>query len=296
MAPILHCIRHGQGFHNLGVQFHKLPDPKLTPIGEEQCLALREKSFPDQSKISLVTASPLSRTIHTAYLTLQPALENGKARNEILAIPDAQETSDFPCDTGSDIDVLKKMCKDHNWPVDLSLLKDGWNVKTIGNRYAPSSRAINARARDARQFLRQKMKELVEAGDENAEVVLVAHGGYLHYFTGDWEHSDKLLGTGWENCETRAYTFESGVESDESEAYLVETMESRRKRGLDHPMLSHQKQKELFKKGLQEWVNQGLQDAGPIDDEGENSGTAAGQEQAVNNTSSKQPAEVEVMA
>ncbi|KAF2489035.1 hypothetical protein BU16DRAFT_520144 [Lophium mytilinum] len=261
MAPVIHCIRHGQGFHNLGAGFYSLHDPHLTPLGISQCETLQATSFPDQSNISLITASPLSRALHTAFLTFSPALTSGrKCPPQILALPDAQETSDDPCDIGSDPSVLRGIVAENNWPVDLSLVKDGWNVKTLENRYSPHSSAIAARARDARVLLRQKIRELVRKGDTDAEVVLVTHGGYLHFFTDDWEDSYQYPGTGWHNCETRSYSFEEDVMADaDGEARLTETTESRRKRGKTYPMYSREKQPELFELGMQRWESQGLQ-------------------------------------
>ncbi|KIX05899.1 uncharacterized protein Z518_03872 [Rhinocladiella mackenziei CBS 650.93] len=266
--PRIHLVRHAQGFHNLGFQFHSLPDPKLTPLGESQCAALQANHFPPskQESISLVTASPLSRTLHTAYLTFAPALANGKCQPKILAIPDAQETSDCPCDTGSDVPVLQRICAEHGWPVDLSYLSEDWNVKTLSNRYSPASEAIKARARDTRLLLRRKARELAENGDEAVEIVLVAHGGYLHYLTDDWENATQHAGTGWENTEFRTYVFESDYISDnDANAYIVETMDSRARRGIDYPMHGHEKQTELYHQMMQGWEDQGLQNPAKID-------------------------------
>ena len=261
MTPIIHCVRHGQGFHNLGAGFYTLRDPGLTPLGEEQCEILRNTSFLDQSKISLITASPLCRTLHTAVLTFSPALtSSSKCPSQILALPDAQETSDEPCDIGSDPSALRGIVAENNWPIDLSLIKDGWNVKTLENRYSPHSSAIKARARDARILLRQKIREMVRNGDIDAQVVLITHGGYLHYFTDDWEDSYQYPGTGWHNCETRSYAFEEDFTTDvDAEARLTETMESRQKRGKTYPMYRREKQPELFELGMQRWESQGLQ-------------------------------------
>lgn len=258
MPPVVRCVRHGQGHHNLGN--YTLSDPRLTPLGEEQCHALLTKHFSDQSQISLVTASPLTRTLHTAILTFGSGLKNGKCTPTILAVPDAQETSDFPCDTGSDLPVLQAYTKERGWPIDLSLLRNDWNVKTMTGRYSPHSDAIAARAKAVRLLLRQKARELVSAGDENAEIMFVAHGGLLHYFTQDWEKADLYPGTGWFNCETRAYTFENDFMNDDDEdARLVETMESRKSRGLSHPMYGKEEQLMLFEEAMSGWEGQGLQ-------------------------------------
>jgi hypothetical protein len=191
----------------------------------------------------------------------QSALESSsKCHPEIIAIPDAQETSDDPCDVGTDPSVLRKVVTESNWPVDLSLVKDGWNVKALGTRYSPESNAIAARARDARIFIRQKIRQLIEQGDTDPQVALVTHGGFLHYFTDDWEDSWLNPGTGWKNCETRSYVFEQDVMKDiDVEVRLTETMESRLRRGKGNPMPAKEEQAGLFEQAMESWERQGLQ-------------------------------------
>ena len=50
---------------------------------------------------------------------------------KLIALPDVQETSDVPCDTGSDPGVLEKEFVEKGLPVDLELLEDGWNNKFV---------------------------------------------------------------------------------------------------------------------------------------------------------------------
>ena len=88
----------------------------------------------------------------------------------VIALPEIQETSDLPCDTGSDIEILKEEFKDK--PVDLSLVRKGWDSKQ--GRWAATTMAIEARAREARIWLR---------GREEEEVVVVTHGGFVHFLT-----------------------------------------------------------------------------------------------------------------
>ncbi|CRK22728.1 hypothetical protein BN1708_013481, partial [Verticillium longisporum] len=195
MPPLVHCVRHGQGFHNVGGGCYTLPDPHLTPLGEEQSKALGRTVFADQSKISLVLASPLCRTLQSAYLVFQSALtSSSKCHPEIIAIPDAQETSDDACDVGTNPSVFRRVVAESKLPVNLSLVKEGWNVKALGTRYSPESNAIAARARDARIFIREKIRQLIKQGDTEPQIALVAHGGFLHYFTEDWEDSWLNLG------------------------------------------------------------------------------------------------------
>lgn len=182
-----------QGFHNLSVENHSMLDPLLTPFGEQQCITLRE-TFPYHDKISLLISSPLRRTIYTTVLGFSTSLGNGHCQPNIIALPEVQETSDFPCDTGSDPEKLRKEMKEKHVPVDLSLVREGWNVKTLDNKWAPTSEALTKRAREARQYIRDRVFDLQKAGEKDPEVVVVTHGGLLHYFTEDWEDSKAYNG------------------------------------------------------------------------------------------------------
>ncbi|KAJ3938764.1 uncharacterized protein N0V96_011496 [Colletotrichum fioriniae] len=239
-------------------------------------MALRKTTFLDQSKISLILASPLCRTLQSAYLVFQPALKNSrKCHPEIIAIPDAQETSDDPCDTGSDSKVLCKLVAESQWPVNLDLVEDNWNLKDLGTRYSPESRAIAARAREARIFIRQKIRALIERGNTDPHVVLVSHGGFLHYFTNDWEDAWLNPGTGWRNCETRSYIFKQDVMKDmDEEAMITETMDSRLRRGKCNPVPVWDEQAVLFEQAMESWEKQGLQRPDRISLDSETSVTA----------------------
>jgi broad specificity phosphatase PhoE len=182
-----------QGFHNLCVENHSMHDPLLTPFGEEQCTILRE-TFPYHQKISLLISSPLRRTIYTTLLSFSHSLTNGHCKPTIVALPEIQETSDFACDTGSDVDKLREEMKANHVPVDLSLVKPGWNVKSLDNKWAPSAEALTKRSREARVFIRDKIIELQKEGEKEPEIIVVTHGGLLHYFTEDWEDSGAYNG------------------------------------------------------------------------------------------------------
>lgn len=110
--------------HNLCTENHVIPDPPLTDLGHEQCKKLRA-SFPRHADIDLVTASPLRRTIYTALESFEPVFQ-AKPDLKIIALPDIQETSDVPCDTGSEPEALKCEFKSG---VDLTLVQKGWNNK-----------------------------------------------------------------------------------------------------------------------------------------------------------------------
>lgn len=226
MTPTIHFVRHAEGFHNISIFNHGLRDPLLTPYGKEQCAHLA-KTFPHLQDIDLVVASPLKRTIYTALLSFGDAID--KKNMTIIALPEIQETSNLPCDTGSSREDIAKEFEGVR--LDLSRVPDDWTSKT--GKWAPHSDALEERCKLARKWLRSRPER---------NIVVVTHGGVLHYLTEDWSDSDRFTGTGWANTEFRSYTFDP---SSGDEASLVETAESRmRRKGTEKP-LSEAEQRNL---------------------------------------------------
>jgi hypothetical protein len=85
-----------------------------------------QNAFPNHAQIDLVTASPLRRTIYTALESFGPVFESHPDM-KLIALPDTQETSDVPCDTGSEPEALQEEFAGK--PVDLELVHKGWNNK-----------------------------------------------------------------------------------------------------------------------------------------------------------------------
>ena len=52
-------------------------------------------------------------------------------------------------------------------------------------------------------------------------------GGFLHYFTEDWDEFNKFAGTGWQNTEFRSYYF---TDHEPEAAHLKEMPESQQRR------------------------------------------------------------------
>lgn len=271
----IHCVRHAQGYHNLSTENHTMRDPDLTPFGISQCEDLR-RAFPYNDKIAHLVASPLRRTIYTA-------LHAFPGHIPVIAHADLQETSDLPCDTGSPVEVLEK---EFGPKVDLTHVPTDWCSKR--GKYAPAPAKIEARAAEARKFLRS-LGQSTE-GTDDVHIVVVTHGGYLHYFTEDWTGNDKFTGalntlpissiflykvllflfwaifnrifvlikrkgTGWANTEFRSYEFKS-LEGEE--AHLVETRESRERRKGDEKPLTEAEQIQLRKMAEKNWGDQGI--------------------------------------
>ncbi|KAI9700519.1 MAG: hypothetical protein M1820_006818 [Bogoriella megaspora] len=218
MAPkSIHLIRHAQGFHDLYDDL-SMHDPHLTDLGRSQALTL-QTIFPTQSKVELVCASPLRRTIETAALAFDPFLHPSSSR-KILAIPHCQESSAAPANTGSDPDVLRREFGDI---VDLSRVPEGWNSKE--GEWAPRRDELGARARELRRWLRSRDEE---------EVVVVSHGDFLHHVTSMVDDNDEQMGGYWKNVEWRTYVFEEEAE-DDPEARLREIESSWKKRAATGP-------------------------------------------------------------
>jgi broad specificity phosphatase PhoE len=251
---IITCFRHAQGYHNFSTANHALPDPDLTPLGESQCRTLAA-SFPEPSKITHLVASPLRRTLYTCLLSFPTAVAAGL---KVLALPELQETSDLPCDTGSAPSKLQAEFSTGQFAgtVDLSRVEEGWNSKT--GRWSPASGAIEARARDARLFLRELGKQ---GGDGDKEIIVVTHGGYLHYFTEDWDGYGKFTGTGWANTEFRSYEFVDKTGGDQN-ASLIETKESRARRVGSTKPLTADEQRELRASAERAAADQGFVNGG----------------------------------
>lgn len=111
------------GSTQLSLENHSILDPSLTPAGEAQCRALSQH-FPYHATTELIAASPLRRTIYTALTAFAPGLARGF---QVLCLPEVQEISDLPCDTGGDLTSIK-----HEFsgaPVDFSMVQEGWQVK-----------------------------------------------------------------------------------------------------------------------------------------------------------------------
>lgn len=62
-------------------------------------------------------------------------------------------------------------------------MHEGWNSKR--GRWASNAPAIEKRAREARVWLRELGRRAEKEGMEDVNIVVVTHGGFLHYFTDD---------------------------------------------------------------------------------------------------------------
>lgn len=133
--------------------------------------------FSDQHGIQLVCSSPLRRAIQTARYCFAPALQRVKP---IILLPQAQEDTDDPCDTGSSPAELFSEFGDL---VDLQFTPESWNTKT--GIYAPTAAALRQRALELRLWIRNRPER---------ELVIVGHGAFFHWVTGEVDSHGNQLG------------------------------------------------------------------------------------------------------
>ncbi|CAD0086353.1 unnamed protein product [Aureobasidium vineae] len=153
----------------------------------------------------------MKRTIQTCKFSFKPAVDRGL---QILLMPLAQESSDEPMDTGSEVSEIKSMFGDL---VDEHRIADVYPYwHTNCGRFDTDPATMIDRARMLRLYIRDR---------EEKNVVLVSHGTFAHAITGNFSEEGEQLTRMWENAECRTYTF-----SDGPGAEIIETEESKKRR------------------------------------------------------------------
>ncbi|KAH7367491.1 phosphoglycerate mutase family protein [Plectosphaerella cucumerina] len=244
MPVTIHLVRHAQGYHNLSVENEQLPDPDLTELGNKQCAGVRSR-FHSHDKLTHLVASPMRRTLHTCLQSFGPAPGDDDdfqrtALLPVLALPEIQEVSDNPCDTGSEVARLEE---EFRGKVDFSRVPAGWNEKKAASSpWEPTLEKLEARARKARIALR---KLAASSDKEDVHIAAVSHGAFLHFLTDDWSEINlPTKGTAWENCEFRSYQFVDPTGQDPN-AHIRETQESWAARLKDKTFPTDEEQAEL---------------------------------------------------
>ena len=120
----------------------------------------------------------------------------------------AEEASDAPSDTGSDVELLRE---EFPSKVDFDHVKHGWWMKE--GEYANEPKALIARAAKLRSWIKDRPEK---------EIVLVAHGYFNHYLTGDVDEKGEQTTPWWSEAELRTYRFVDG----EDGAMIEETEDS----------------------------------------------------------------------
>ncbi|EHK23933.1 uncharacterized protein TRIVIDRAFT_215924 [Trichoderma virens Gv29-8] len=231
MAPTIHLVRHAQGYHNLNAENEKLPDPDLTPLGNQQCADLRA-AFPHHDQLRGLVASGMRRTLYTCLQSF-----GTDKLGPVIALDTLQEVSDAPSDTGSSIE---KLAAEFGDKADLSRMREGWNFKGEGSYFEPALDKLATRAREARVALR----EIATGLGDDAHIAVVSHGAFLHFLTEEWHGITNTYPTSWKNCEYRTFQFVDSTGQD-PDAEIRETDESWRRRHGTLKVPTAEEQREL---------------------------------------------------
>lgn len=211
----VHLIRHCQSSLNVPPHDKNKLDPDLTATGINQAKALG-RSFPHLTPETLIIASPLRRTLNTAIHAFKDHLS--ATNSQILALPELQELTQWPCDTGSSLACLLTEYRDH--PVNFDKVTYKWDSKD--GYFSPSERRSLQRMTDTRQWLyEQKVQNIICIGHCRCLQLLVEEDSYERIRAG-------LCSEEWQNGEWRSYRFEVGPKWEKE---LVETRESLKRRG-----------------------------------------------------------------
>ncbi|TGJ83499.1 hypothetical protein E0Z10_g5256 [Xylaria hypoxylon] len=219
MAPVIDVVRHAESTHNTTGNVYER-DPNLTSRGESQAFRLG-RSYAFMGYVSHLVSSPMRRAVRTAIIAFEDVLLAGK---RVILLPDLQETGARPSDMGQPPDALEVAFRPQ---IDSSLLDRHWCYKGQGSKYTPDVALVEERAREARVFLR----ELAQSGPDNAHIVVVSHGGFLHFLTEDYSGLSEQYFTAYGNTTMRSFRFVD-LNGNDPDAKMVETNESCQKSGL----------------------------------------------------------------
>lgn len=139
----------------------------------------------------------------------------------ILAFPNGEECSDDPCDTGTALSDLEPQFPASQ--VDFSLLRGPeWGEEWFKHRgrHGVTPEQLMDRAAALRKWIQAR---------EEKEVVLVAHGNFNHFITGEVNEKGEETTGWWREAECRTYEFIDG----DAGANLRETDDSVRRREME---------------------------------------------------------------
>lgn len=214
----VYFVRHAESEHNILPYDVRLRDPSLSQHGRRQAKALGQQ-FPYLEDVDLIVCSPMKRAISTAIIAFGDHLRARKA--ELIALPELQELSAKPCDTGSSLPELLTEFREE--PLDLSLVPYDWDSKD--RLWSPTEHRTLARMARARAWLRDR--------PEN-NILVIGHAHCLQLlvrdapkdFNSDGIHEIQIgLLPVWGNCELRMFA----VEEDKAKVLVFEETRTSRK-------------------------------------------------------------------
>jgi len=162
---------------------HQIHDPGLTAGGYEEARLFAEQ-YPHLQAPQIILTSHLRRCLQMAseintYLSeARPNLGNIR----IVAHPDLQEVSIYPCDTGSPLEVLHAEFPN----IDFS--------DALFPEIYPRSAEVEVRKEDtifddipdllARRA--ERIREYIKRDLDDTEIIVISHGSFLHFLLNWW--------------------------------------------------------------------------------------------------------------
>jgi len=179
---IIHLFRHAEAAHNTEDDT-SIRDPLLTTNGIAQAEQI-PTTYKFLNHPTLVLVSPLQRAIQTALHAFHPKFNlkstelyaQGPGVPRFVALPQLQEVSENPCDTGVSLRSLRKEHGEYiEFPGEL-FESDEWFRKQ-DTPFANESILLSKRAKFVRDYLEQS---------RHKEVVVVTHGDFSHFLVNRW--------------------------------------------------------------------------------------------------------------
>ncbi|KAI1498358.1 hypothetical protein F5X99DRAFT_420660 [Biscogniauxia marginata] len=210
MAPTIDIIRNGTTFISR--------DPVLTPHGERLCSDLG-LAYPFMDNITNLVVSPMRSAIQTCMEAFQSIIfQSGK---KLILLPELQETSRSNLYTPLPLDAFDTLGSYKRF-IDTTNVDRGSHLKGPETRFWPSLEKVEARARCARNFIR----DLARTAGADAHIIIVTHGAFAHFLTQDFSGLVPGANTAWPRAGMRSYQFVH-LERWDDDAALVETERSR---------------------------------------------------------------------
>jgi broad specificity phosphatase PhoE len=211
-SKIIHLVRHGQAYNNLG--HYDWLDPNLTEKGLEQARDLGEHWL-NSDLIEVVVSSPQIRALNTTLNVLDVISKRhislpDFSRKPIIAFPELQELGASPSSRGHlRRDLEEIIGHPPLFPVDLDLLTPDWN--STEGYWDRNETASIVRAKKTRQWLFDR---------EEHNIMVVGHDANLKLLVNSTCFRDHVQRCqGWHNAEVRHFSMEK---SEDGEPRLIE--------------------------------------------------------------------------
>ncbi|KAH9896212.1 hypothetical protein F4778DRAFT_783494 [Xylariomycetidae sp. FL2044] len=169
-------------------------------------------------RITHVICSPLLDAISNCFYDGRQATF-GRAphaiNNKVVLLPELQEISTQPSDTGGNYESIREMYGDD---FSMAMMHPGWNDKSPETRYAPLPHKVESRAACARGYIRDLARACL---DDDAHIVVITHRYFVHFLTQDFAGLTRIVPFSWRPGGTKSYQFVD-LEGSDNEAALVE--------------------------------------------------------------------------